>query len=303
VATALTCPREQFLAVLECVRKVRAGGGLSGAEVLGVHMEGPFLSLEQKGCHRPDLLVHPSRERWEPYLAYTDVLRIMTLAPELPGAPELAGALKRAGIVAAAGHTNGIYREMLPALDAGMSHAVHFFCNMGGFRRDNLKRVAGAMETLLYDDRITTELIADGWHIGDVLMKTTVKVKGVDRVCFVTDAMSAAGMPDGRYTIGGMEAIVEDGIARLPDNSAYASSVTTMDVCVRNGMQRAGLSVADAVRMATLTPASVIGVQEDRGSLEPGKRADAVVMDADAGIIKTFVGGSLLHDSEAGEAG
>jgi N-acetylglucosamine-6-phosphate deacetylase len=298
LATALTMPDPNFFAVLENVRSILRDGNLPGAEVLGVHLEGPFLNPAQKGCHPVDLLMLPTPERYKPYLEYADVVKEMTLAPELAGAPRLVADLRDAGILAAAGHTDGIVREMMPAIDAGITHAVHFFCNMGHFRRDDLKRVAGAMETLLYDDRVSTELIADGWHIGDTIMKLTVKVKGVDRVCFVTDAMTAAGMPPGRYFIGNVEAIVEDGIARLPDNTAYASSVTTMDVCVRNGVNRMDLDIKDAVRMATLTPAEIIGVNDRKGCIEKGKDADIVVMDGDANIKLTIARGKLVYESE-----
>ena len=167
---------------------------------------------------------------------------------------------------------------------------------MSHFRRDQLKRVAGAVETLLYDDRITGEIIADGWHVGPSLMKLLVKVKGVNQVCFVTDAMPATGLPAGRYFIGEVEAIVENGIARLPDRSAYAGSVTTMDVCVRNGVQQMNLSLKDAVRMATLTPAEIIGVSNRKGSLEKNKDADFLIVDEDFHIQKTFIGGELVFE-------
>ncbi|HUV90795.1 MAG TPA: N-acetylglucosamine-6-phosphate deacetylase, partial [Anaerolineae bacterium] len=258
-ATMITAPMEDLLAGLENARSVIQGGGLPGAEVLGVHQEGPFLNPAEKGCHPAELLVAPTPERYAPYLEYADVLVSMTLAPELDGAVGLVRGLCDAGVVAAAGHTSGVYHEIVPAIDAGLSHVVHFFCNMSTLRRAGpghdqpLKRVAGAVETFLYDDRVTTELIGDGWHVGDTLMKLAVKVKGVERVCWVTDAMTAAGMPAGRYFVGGVEAIVEHGIARLPDNTAYASSVTTLDVCVRNGVERVGLSLRDSVRMASLT--------------------------------------------------
>jgi N-acetylglucosamine-6-phosphate deacetylase len=165
-------------------------------------------------------------------------------------------------------------------------------------RRDQLKRVCGAAETVLYDDRISTELIGDGWHVGDNLMKLAVKVKGVERVCWVTDAMSAAGMPPGRYFIGDVEAIVEDGIARLPDWSAYASSVTTLDVCVRNGMELLGLSLRDSVRMATLTPASVIKVDDRKGSIEPGKEADICIIDDHVKVMKTWTRGRAVYEAD-----
>jgi N-acetylglucosamine-6-phosphate deacetylase len=286
------------------VRSVIHNGGLPGAEVLGVHQEGPFLNPVEKGCHPVDLLVPPSPERYCPYLEYADVLASMTLAPELEGAVDLVRALCDAGIVAAAGHTSGIYPELVPAIDVGLSHTVHLFCNMSTLRREGpghdqpLKRVAGAVETFLYDDRITTELIGDGWHVGDALMQLAIKVKGIERVCWVTDAMTAAGMPPGRYFVGGVEAIVEDGIARLPDNTAYASSVTTLDVCVRNGVQRLGLSLRDSVRMASLTPAAAIGVNNRKGSLEAGKDADIVIMGPSAKVRLTMVRGKVVYRAD-----
>ncbi len=298
VPTMITAPTEDLLAGLDNVRRVQRAGGLPGAEVLGIHQEGPFLNPEQKGAHPEELLVCPTPDGYAPFLEYADVLTSMTLAPELEGAVDLVRALRERGVVAACGHSVAIHREFLPAIEAGLSHAVHCFCNMGTLRRDKLKRVAGVVETVLYDDRLTTELIADGWHIGDALMKLAVKAKGVERVCLVTDAMTAAGMGPGRYFIGGVEAIVEDGIARLPDNSAYASSVTTMDVCVRNAVERIGLTLRDAVRMASLTPATVIGAHRRKGSLEAGKDADVVIMDANANVRMTMVRGEVTYQSE-----
>jgi N-acetylglucosamine-6-phosphate deacetylase len=304
VPTMITAPEADLLAGLENVRSVIGNGGLPGAEALGVHQEGPFLNVAEKGCHPVELLGPPTPERYKPYLECADVLTSMTLAPELDGAVGLTRALCHAGIVAAAGHSNGVYHEIIPAIDAGLSHVVHFFCNMSTLRRAGaghdqpLKRVAGAVETFLYDDRVTTELIGDGWHVGDVLMRLAVKVKGVERVCWVTDAMMAAGMPPGRYFVGGVEAIVEHGIARLPDNTAYASSVTTLDACVRNGIERVGLSLRDSVRMASLTPATIVGVDDRKGSLEAGRDADVVVMDANANVQLTMARGQVVHRAE-----
>jgi N-acetylglucosamine-6-phosphate deacetylase len=301
VATMITAPPDDLLAGLENVQHIIRNGGLSGAEVLGAHQEGPFLHPEQKGCHPEELLVTPTPEHYARYLEYADIMSIMTLAPERDGATELIRDLGKAGVVAAMGHTVGIYPEIETAVEAGLSHAVHCFCNMGTLRRAGpeyempLKRVAGAAETILYEDRITTELIGDGWHVGDALMKLAAKVKGVDRVCWVTDAMTAAGMPPGRYFVGGVEAVVEHGIARLPDNTAYASSVTTLDVCVRNGFERVGLNLRDTVRMATLTPATIVGVAGRKGSLEKGKDADLVIMDANVNVQLTMARGQVVY--------
>ena len=304
-AAMVTAPADVLLAALDSARGVMQNGGLSGAELLGMHQEGPFLNVAQKGCHPPELLVAPTPERYRPYLEYSDAMVSMTLAPELDGAVELVRALRNAGVVAAAGHSQGVYHEIVPAIDGGLSHSVHFPCNMSTLRRAGpahdqpLKRVAGAMETFLYDDRVTTELIGDGWHVGDMLMKLAVKVKGTDRVCWVTDAMAAAGMPPGRYFIGGVEAVVEHGIARLPDNTSYASSVTTMDVCVGTGIERLGLSLRDSVRMATLTPATIVGVDGRKGSLEMRKDADIVILDQTARVHMTMARGSVLYNARA----
>ena len=169
---------------------------------------------------------------------------------------------------------------------------------MSHFRRDNLKRVAGVVETLLCDDRVTAGLIGDGWHVGQQLMKLLIKVKGVNKVCFVTDAMPAVGLPDGIHQIGEVEAVVENGIARLRDNTAYAGSVTTMDVCLRNGISQAGLSLAEAIRMSSLTPAEIMGVDSRKGSLEKGKDADVVIFNKDLEVRKTVGMGTVIHERE-----
>lgn len=295
LATAITSRDEVFIEVLKHVRELMRHEQPDGAEVLGVHMEGPYLSPMQSGAHPRSLLSLPKPEHYLPFLEYSDVLKEMTLAPELDGTPQLVRDLKKRGIVAAAGHTDGIFNEIMPAINEGISHASHFFCNMSHFRRDQLKRVAGVVETLLYDDRITGELIADGWHLDPLLMKLLVKVKGIDRVCFVTDAMPATGMPDGRHFLGDVDAIVENGIARLPDNSAYAGSVTTMDVCVRNGISQMELSFQDSLRMATLTPTKIIRVSDRKGSLEKNKDADILIMDKNVNILKTIIQGKLIY--------
>ena len=295
LATAITSHDYVFLEVLEHVRGILRKGQKKGARLLGVHMEGPFLSPLQSGAHPRSLLSLPKPDNYMPFLEYEDALKVMTLAPELDGAVQLVKELKKRGIVASAGHTDGIYPDMIPAIDAGISLATHIYCNMSNFRRDKLKRVAGAAETLMYDDRIAAELIADGWHLDPLLMKLAVRIKGVEKVCFVTDAMPATGLPPGKYQMGEIEAIVEDGIARLPDNTAYAGSVATMDVCVRNGLEQMDLSLKDALRMSTLTPAEIIGVNNSKGSLEKGKDADILIMDEEINIHKTIIQGKLEY--------
>ncbi len=295
LATVITTRRENFLHALSLARDYIRSGKRKGAELLGIHMEGPYISPGQSGAHPREYLAFPAPDHYLPFLEFSDVLKKVTLAPELEGAAGLVKDLCDRGIVAAAGHTNGIYPEMIGALDAGITHATHFFCNMSNFRRENLKRVAGATETLLYDDRVSGEMIGDGWHLDSALMNLLVKVKGAEKTCFVTDAMPAAGMPDGKYYLGNVEAIVENGIARLPDNTAYAGSVTTMDVCLRNGIFSMGLSFSDALRMTTLTPAEIIGVNNRKGSISKGKDADLMILDENANVIMTIAGGKVVY--------
>lgn len=294
LGTAITSADHDLIQVLEHAREYMQHNNNYGAELLGVHMEGPYLSPGQSGAHPRAFLSLPKPEHYLQFLEYSDVLRKMTLAPELEGAAQLVKDLRSKGIIAAAGHTDGIYSEMIEAINAGITHGTHFFCNMSHFRRDGLKRVAGVVESLLYDDRVTAEIIGDGWHVGPLLMKLLVKVKGADRVCFVTDAMSAAGLPEGKYSIGDVEAIVENGVARLPDNSAYAGSVTTMDVCVRNGISQVGLSLVDAIRMSSLSPAKIIGADNRKGSLEKGKDADIIIFDRDIKVNRTIGRGRIM---------
>ncbi len=295
VASVLTVPDEVLFKVLETARSVMAQDDLPGARLLGIHLEGPYLNPAEAGAHPPELLRKPVPEHYLPLLEYAGVIRMVTLAPELEGAKDLVRELKKRNIVAAAGHSNAIARQIIPVVDAGMTHSTHLFCNMSNFRRDHLKRVAGLVETILQDDRFTTELIADGHHLGPVLMKMAVRVKGTGKVCFVTDAMPAAGMPDGIYTMGGVLAEVKDGAARLPDHSAYAGSVTTMDRCVRNGVELMDLSLQESVIMATATPAKIIGAAGRTGSIEKGKDADLVILDKDLKVVQTMVKGRFVR--------
>lgn len=295
VGTTITAAPADIIKALQFARVYKKEANNEGSELLGIHMEGPYLSSEQSGAHPKQFLFLPNSNHYLQFLDYKDVLLKMTIAPEIDGAVQLVKDLKERGIVVSAGHTNGIYSEMKDAINAGITHATHFFCNMSHFRRDNLKRVAGAVETLLYDDRVSGALIGDGWHVGPQLMKLLIKVKGTNRVCFVTDAMPAVGLPDGIHKLGDVEAVVGNGIARLKDNTAYVGSVTTMDVCVRNGINRLGLSLVDAIKMSSLTPAKIIGVDKRKGSIEKGKDADITIFNSDIKVVRTIGRGVVLN--------
>jgi len=201
----------------------------------------------------------------------------------LPGALKMGRELKARGILPSIGHTNAIYEEVQKAFENGYTHVTHLYSGMSMVRRINAYRYAGVVESSFLMAGMTVEIIADGKHLPQSLLQLIYKIKGPDRICLVTDSMRAAGMPDGEYILGsregGRKAIVEDGVAKLPDRSAFAGSVATTDRLVRTMVQIAGVPLLDAVRMMTVTPARIIGVDDRKGILAPGKDADVVIFD------------------------
>ncbi len=264
-----------------------------GAEILGMHVEARYLSPHERGAHPAELLADPRPEEWEALLCYQGAIRSFTLAPELPGALELIRALKERGILVSAGHSIAVDDEFERAVAAGLSHATHLFCNMGTLRRVNIRRVAGLVESILLDDRVTAEIIADGYHIAPSLMRLALKIKGPERLALVTDGSRLTGLPPGRYTDQGRELVLEENITYLADRSAYAGSVATMDHCLRCAIESMDLSLPVALRMASLTPASILGVAGRKGSLEPGKDADIVLLDGSLHVAHAVTGGQL----------
>ena len=293
VPTTLTAPLDRILKAARNIGMAKRKT-LEGAQVLGAHIEGPYLSMEQVGAQNPKYLRVPQPEEYEKLLRFSEDICQMTVAPELDGAINLAKALVKEKIIASIGHSNATYDEVVSAIEAGFSHVTHMFSAMSGLRRINLFRVAGVIESTLLLDELTTEMIADGRHIPASLMKLVIKAKGLDRVLLVTDASSPAGMPEGQYRVGGLKVIVEDGVAKLSDGSAFAGSVATMNLCVRNMINLVGLSIQDAIKMATLNPAKAIGIDEKKGSLVEGKDADVVILDKDINILATIVKGKMV---------
>jgi len=267
----------------------------AGAEILGGHIEGPYLSPQERGAHPEELLIEPCLDEYSALLDYADAIRIFTLAPELAGALGLIRELKNRGIVVSAGHSVAIDEEFTRAVDAGLSHAAHMFCNMGTLRRANLRRVAGLVESILLDDRVTTELITDGYVIAPSLMKLGLKVKGVDKLAIITDGSSLTGLPPGSYHILGSDVTLEENIAYVADRSSYAGTAVTMDHCVRVAIESMDLSLEDAFRMASLTPAMIVGVSDRKGSLEAGKDADVVILDQDLRVMQTVARGRVFE--------
>ncbi len=291
--TTGTAPFSDIVVAYAAIREAMADDGV-GAEILGGHVEGPYLSPQERGAHPLELLVEPYPEEYTELLTYADAIKVFTVAPELPGALDLITELKRLGILISAGHSVAIDEELGRAVDAGLSHATHMFCNMGTLRRANLRRVAGLVESVLLDDRVTTEIITDGYHIAPSLMPLALKVKGPEKLAIITDGSSLTGLPPGTYTRPGTEIVLEEEISYVADRSAYAGSVATMDQCVRVAVESMNLALTDAFRMSSLTPASIVGVADRKGSLEVGKDADVVILDDDLRVAYTVARGSVF---------
>jgi len=296
LATTATAPLEEIQSALKVVREVHQHP-VAGAQVLGAHLEGPYLSVARRGCHLKEYVRNPEQAEWDQLLEYQDEIKHVTLAPEIPGALQLIRNWSLRGINISGGHTDSTFSQMMKAVDQGMIHATHMYCAMSTVSRPHPPhREGGCVETVLERDEISTELIADGRHLPPELLRLTVKAKGVDRVCLVTDAMRGAGMPDGFYTFGpkhGQKTQVKNGEALMLDLSSFASSVVTMDVMVRNALNLMGLTRCEAVSMATINPARLLRVADRKGSLEVGKDADCVVLDEQFNVVQTVVAGGI----------
>ena len=272
-----------------------------GADMPGLHLEGPYFSPEQCGAQDPALVRAPDPAEYETILAQSNRVLRWSAAPELPGSRAFAAALRAHGVLACIGHSNAEYDRVVEALEEGYTHITHLYSCMSTVHRRNAYRYAGIVESAYLLDGLTVEIIADGVHLPPPLLQMVYRFIGPERTALVTDSMRAAGMPDGESILGslqnGQRVLVEDGVAKLLDRSAFAGSVATMDRLVRNMRQLAGASLVDAVTMASATPARIVGLI-DRGTLEPGFRADIVLFDEDIHVSRTVVGGRTVFCEE-----
>jgi N-acetylglucosamine-6-phosphate deacetylase len=265
-----------------------ASRGAPGALPLGLHLEGPFLSLRRAGAHRTSAIENASPAVWDPFLEH-DTLRLVTLAPELEGALEHIQRLRQRRVVVSLGHTDASYEEFRRGIDAGATMVTHLFNAMSGFR----PRAPGAVGAALLDERVTVGVIADGVHSHPASLRLAVRVKGPDKVALVTDAIAGAGMEPGRYQLGGQDILVKDGQARLPDGT-LAGSVLSLDQAVRNVVSWAETGVAEACRMASEVPARLLGLRS-KGRLAVGCDADLVLLDDALRVRATFREGRSLY--------
>jgi len=261
----------------------------AAAQILGIHLEGPFISPARRGVHPQEHIAVPSRETLAKLLeAAEGGARILTLAPELPGALELVALARQQGVVAAMGHTDATYEQAVAAIRRGASHAVHVFNAMRPFAH----RETGILGAILTSSEVTAEVIADGVHVDAAAIRLLLAAKGIERVVLVSDGTAATGMPDGTYQLGPLRVVVRDGVCRSADGK-LAGSTLTLDRAVRH-MVELGVPLQDAVRMATLNPARVLGLERRLGVLAPGADASLVLLDASLRVAGVMLRGAGL---------
>jgi N-acetylglucosamine-6-phosphate deacetylase len=287
--TASVCDIEKTLrAVRDYFHTQRS---ILGATVLGVHLEGPFISPKKIGAQRADYLLTPDIEifsKWQKEFGH--VIKLVTLAPELPHSLAFIHYLREQHIVASIGHTDATYLQTLEAIQAGCGYVTHLFNAMRGIQQ----REPGVVTAALLSEKVKTEMIVDGTHLHPAIVKLALRLKGIDNVVLVTDAMRAKCLGDGVYDLGGQAVHVTSGIAKLSDGT-LAGSVLRMPEAIRHMIAFTDCSLYDAITMASKNPAKVLNIFDRKGSIAIGKDADLVVLDDDLQVVMTMVGGKIVY--------
>ena len=287
--TTLTQPVADIMRSVRAVYECMENGIEGGAQPLGVHLEGPCIDAKMKGAQPEQHITTGSAIEYRQLFDLGNI-KLITLAPEIAENRDLIVFARSQGAVVVVGHSSATYEDLVEAIKLGVNHATHTFNQMQGLHH----RKPGTVGGVLLLDEIYAEFIADGIHIHPAIIDMIVRLKGPNRAVAITDAISGAGMPDGDYELGGQPIVVKDGAVRLADGR-LAGSALTLDQSVRIIVKFTRASVRDAIQMATLTPARSIGVSDRKGSLEPRKDADIVILDQGLNVVKTIVGGEVVH--------
>ncbi len=294
LATIATAPMDDLIQVFDFIRQWMASPR-PGAQVFGAHFESPFISPAQCGALDPQNLFSPADPRAARFLEYADILRILVLAPEQPGAIEFVSRLAECGIIPAAGHSIAKEAEVLQAMQAGLSHVTHIFSAMSTTVREGPWRKPGLLETALVHPGLTVEMIADNKHLPPTLMKLAYQSIGPRRLCVISDATSGAGLPEGsRFKMGEMEYEVIDGVGMMFDRSAFAGSATLLNQMIPVLVNEVEIPLPEAICMASLNPARVLSLDGRKGSLEAGKDADIAVFNPDFSAWRTMIAGQWV---------
>lgn len=288
MASLVSAPPNELIDQMAALAELVTDG-----ELVGIHLEGPFISEARCGAHDPAVLRDPDAEVVEELLkAGRGNIRMVTLAPELAGGIEAVHRFSQDGVIAAVGHTDAVADQVRAAVDAGATVATHLFNGM----RPLHHREPGPVGALLDDDRVTVELICDLVHLHPDVARFAARHAGPSRTVLVTDAMSATDVADGTYRLGGLDVEVKNGVATLPDSGSLAGSTLTMDAAFRNLVHGAGLDIADAVAATATQPARLLGIDGDTGALRTGLLADAVVLDDDLRTLGVLRRGAWVDD-------
>lgn len=294
LATTMTQGQAEIESALESIAAFMKTENKPGqAEILGVHLEGPFISEKRAGAQPLDAIKTADLDLFQSWNNLADKqIRLVTLAPEKENGLKLASYLKENGIVASMGHTDAVYEEVVEAVQAGMNHVTHLYNGMRGFHH----RDPGTAGAVLLLDELTAEMIVDGVHIHPEIVKLTFKQKGKDRIILITDSMRAKWLEDGVSSLGGQKVIVKDGKALL-ENGALAGSTLKMNDALTNMMAFTGCSLEDVIIMGAYNPAKQIGVLDRKGSIKTGKDADLVVLDENNEVVLTICRGIIAAKS------
>ena len=292
LATTMTEEITNIERALETVKEyINQQETMPGARIIGVHMEGPFLSPEKKGAQRADLMRVPDIDlfrRWQEISG--DSVRVVTIAPELDNGLAFIEYLKNHNVIASIGHSDGSYEEAEAGVAAGAGQGTHLFNAMRGIHQ----RAPGTAGALLLDDRVTTELIVDGIHLHPAIVRLVLKTKGREKLILITDGIRATGLADGEYELGGQKVTVGNGAARLVDGT-LAGSILTMNEAARNTISFTGCGWDDIIVMTSENPARQLGLFDRKGSIAKGKDADVTVVDDKWQILLTVSGGRVVY--------
>jgi N-acetylglucosamine-6-phosphate deacetylase len=294
--TTLTADRKGILNTLEVYEQAHTQNKF-GAQFIGLHLEGPYFSMNQRGAQDPRYIRDPDPDEYLEILSHSQSIKRWSAAPERKGAIAFGKVLCERGILPSMAHTDAIYEEALEAFENGYTLLTHFYSAMSGVTRKNAFRYAGVIEAGYLHDALDVEIIADGVHLPAPLLKLIYKIKGPEHIALITDAMRGAGMPEGESILGsranGLPVIIEDGVAKMPDRSSFAGSVATADRLVRVMVEKAEVPLVDAIHMITHTPARIMKLDNKIGTLAAGMDADIVIFDENIRISRTIIKGKL----------
>src|SRR6266446_493165 len=292
--TTATAPIEKIVQILRAVRDCRS----STSAIAGVHVEGPFISKAKCGAQRAEFIQDPSLAAVQRLFEHADVIKRVTIAPELPGALETIENFRKHGISVSGGHSDAWDEDARAAFERGMRSVTHTFNCMSSARRRGIYRVGGLLEFALSEPQISCELIADGHHVSPTLMKMLYRAKGCGGICLVTDATPGAGLPDGsRFSLFGNDCIVEAGVCLLADRSALAGSASQMIHLVRTMVRKVNVPLNEAIAMVTQNPARAISL-DTKGRLAVGANADLVVLSPELDVLRTFSDGAQIFSRQ-----